>query len=49
MGLLLALLLSVIYTLIGINPAQSLLATTVPALLAFLFGVSQETLYGTRD
>jgi hypothetical protein len=48
-GLLIALLLSLIYTLIGVNPAQSLLAAALPAFLAFLFGVSQETLYGTRD
>ncbi|RIK39765.1 MAG: hypothetical protein DCC55_17075 [Chloroflexi bacterium] len=48
-GGLIALLLSLIYTVIGINPAQSLLAAALPALLAFLFGVGQETLYGTRD
>lgn len=48
-GGLIALLLSLVYTLIGVNPAQSLLAAALPALLAFLFGVSQETLYGTRD
>lgn len=48
-GFLIALLLSLIYTLLGVNPTQSFLAAALPALLAFLFGVSQETLYGTRE
>ena len=44
-----ALLVGLIYTLVGINPASSLLASLLPMLLAFGFGVSQESIYGTRD
>jgi hypothetical protein len=46
-GLLIYTLFAVVYTLAGINPSLSLVAIAAPALLAFVFGYSQESLYGT--
>jgi hypothetical protein len=48
-GGLIALLVGVVYALAGVNPTSSLLASLLPMLLAFGFGVSQESIYGTRD
>ena len=41
-------LFGLIYQLSGINASTDLAAATVPALLALAFGLSQESLYGTR-
>jgi hypothetical protein len=48
-GGLLASLFGVGYALLGVNPSQTVLAILVPTLLAFVFGVSQESIYGTRE
>lgn len=48
-GLGLALLIGTAYYFLGLDPAQSLLLSIIPVLLAFGFGISQELLYGTRD
>jgi acid stress-induced BolA-like protein IbaG/YrbA len=48
-GLLLYLPLGLLFFVFALNPAQNLLFSTVPVLLAFLFGISQESLYGTRE
>ncbi len=48
-GMLLYLIIGVGYALFNIDPSVSLLATTLPALLAFLFGISQEHIYGTAE
>lgn len=48
-GLLLYLPLGLLYFLFSLNPAQNLLFSSAPVLLAFLFGISQESLYGTRE
>ena len=37
-----------VYAVTGINPAESLVAGLIPALAALGFGLSQETIYGTR-
>jgi hypothetical protein len=42
-------LLAVLYTFMGINPSTNLIAGALPALGAFAFGFSQESLYGTRN
>jgi hypothetical protein len=36
------------YVLAGVNPATNGIAGTLPALAALIFGVSQESIYGTR-
>ena len=36
------------YALADLNPATNLVAGTLPALAAFAFGFSQESIYGTR-
>jgi len=48
-GGILYLLIGALYVAAGINPAQDLLFSTAPAVLAFAFGVSQESIYGTRE
>lgn len=47
-GALGCLLFSGAYLLAGVNPMTNLVAGTLPALAAFIFGVSQESIYGTR-
>ncbi len=46
-GLFLYLLFGVIYYVADIDPLQNLIVIGVPALLAFAFGLVQESLYGT--
>jgi hypothetical protein len=48
-GLVIYLLFGLVYQLLGINPALNWTAATFPALCAFAFGFSQESIYGTRD
>jgi hypothetical protein len=48
-GLLLYLPLGLLFFAFGLDPSQNLFFSTVPPLLAFLFGISQESLYGTRE
>jgi hypothetical protein len=36
------------YLLAGLNPATNLLAGSLPSLAAFIYGVSQESIFGTR-
>lgn len=47
-GLLLCLLLVTPFALSGVDLSQQLLLTSLPALLAFLFGLAQESIYGIR-
>ncbi len=49
MGVVLALFIGGIAYAVGTNPANSSLLGMAPALLALLFGASQEALYGTRE
>lgn len=46
-GILIYAVFAVFYSFAGINPSLSAVAMAVPALLAFVFGFGQETLYGT--
>jgi len=48
-GMFIYLLFAVVYYFAGINPSLSVLAMATPALLAFIFGFSQESLYGTSS
>jgi hypothetical protein len=48
-GLLLYLPLGLLFFVFGLDPAQNLLFSSIPTLLALFFGVSQESLYGTRE
>ncbi len=48
-GLLLYIIFGFVYYFAGINPSLSLIAMAVPALLAFVFGYIQESLYGTTE
>ena len=48
-GGVLALFFAAGYTLAGVAPGQHLLLAGLPTFFAFLFGVNQESLYGTRD
>jgi uncharacterized membrane protein YeaQ/YmgE (transglycosylase-associated protein family) len=41
-------LFGIVYYFAGINPALSAIAMAVPALIAFVFGFSQESIYGTN-
>jgi hypothetical protein len=47
-GLLLGLLFVTPFALSGIDLSQQLLLASLPALLAFLFGLAQESIYGIR-
>ena len=47
-GLVLCLFFGLIYYLFQADPATNLLLGALPALLAFLFGIAQESIYGTR-
>ncbi len=47
-GLLLCLLMVTPFVLSGIDLSQQLLLGSLPALLAFLFGLAQESIYGIR-
>jgi hypothetical protein len=46
-GLLLCLCFGLVYYLLGVDPATSLLLGALPALLALGFGIAQEFIYGT--
>lgn len=46
-GLLLYLLFALVYTMVDVNPIQNPLLGILPALIAFVFGLMQESLYGT--
>ncbi len=46
-GLLVYLLFGIIFYFANINPMQNMLVVGVPAILALVFGLAQETLYGT--
>ncbi len=48
-GLLLYTLVGLLLAAIGVDPAQNLGVSTLPAVLAFIFGLCQESLYGTRE
>lgn len=48
-GAALYLLVGFVYFLASLDPSASLGLSTLPALLAFAFGISQETIYGTRE
>ncbi|MFN2203706.1 MAG: hypothetical protein ACK2UO_21095 [Caldilineaceae bacterium] len=48
-GMLIYALFAIVYLFLGINPSLSVLAMATPALLAFIFGYSQESLYGTSS
>ncbi len=39
----------IVYYFVGINPSLSMIAMAVPALLAFIVGFSQESIYGTNN
>ena len=47
-GLVLSMLWAVIFTAVGVDPAQFWWALAVPALLAFVLGFGQDRLYGAR-
>jgi hypothetical protein len=48
-GVLLYLVVGAIYFFFNLNPASAWIYGTAPALLALLFGCSQEKIYGTSD
>jgi hypothetical protein len=48
-GALIALLFEIVYTVLGLSPVQELWMSLLPALCALLFGIGQESLYGTRE
>lgn len=48
-GLILSLFFGLIYYLFHLDPAVNLLLGALPALFAFVFGVMQEFIYGTRS
>lgn len=48
-GAALYLLVGFVYFLASMDPSVSLGLSTLPALLALVFGISQETIYGTRE
>jgi hypothetical protein len=48
-GALIYTVFGIVYFFAGVNPSLSAVAMAVPALLAFIFGFSQESIYGTND
>ncbi len=48
-GVVLYLLVGFVYFLASFDPSASLSLSILPALLALVFGLSQETIYGTRE
>jgi len=48
-GLFLYILFGTVYYFADVNPSVNPLAALAPAVLAFIFGFSQESVYGTRD
>lgn len=48
-GMLLAFVVSLFYALMGVQADQNLLWATLPLLLAALFGISQDSIYGTNE
>lgn len=47
-GFALYLIVGLIFYLLEFNPAAHVALSTLPALIAFAFGISQESIYGTR-
>ncbi len=41
-------LIALVYLFLGVDPSRQWLAAVFPGLLAFLFGLMQESIYGTR-
>jgi hypothetical protein len=48
-GLLCYIPIGLLFYLLGLNPSQNILLSLFPVLLAFIYGVSQESIYGTRE
>jgi hypothetical protein len=48
-GSLIALIFATVYSALGLDPAQQLWMSLLPTLCALLFGLGQESLYGTRE
>jgi hypothetical protein len=42
------LVFGLLFALIGIDPSQNLTVAIIPTMVAFAFGFSQESIYGTR-
>ncbi|MCX6045515.1 MAG: hypothetical protein NT075_10405 [Chloroflexi bacterium] len=47
-GFVLYLFVGLIFYLLEFNPSINMALSTLPALIAFIFGISQESIYGTR-
>jgi hypothetical protein len=41
--------IGLLFSLLGLNPSRNILLSVFPVLLAFIYGVSQESIYGTRE
>jgi hypothetical protein len=48
-GLLCYIPIGLLFYLLGLNPSRNVLLSLFPVLLAFIYGVSQESIYGTRE
>jgi hypothetical protein len=48
-GLLCYVPIGLLFYLLRLNPSQNILLSIFPVLLAFVYGVSQESIYGTRE